>query len=252
MASEKSSAKMIASLEAEVAALRLQVEQGAAAARVRDAVVDAMLIKEVTAPATHSRLLEMIVETAASVISARAGALFLLDEDADDLVCEAAIGGSSERVEQLRVPLGHGIAGGVALSGVALAISEPSRDSRWASDIGAAVGYVPDSIVCVPLFHRDRVIGSLELLDKEGAPSFTHADLNLLSLFAQQAAVTIAQSRIQLDLGALLAGALGEGIDGDLAEQLRRLGESVDRDPRFRIAVELGSLVREIAEAGER
>ena len=150
--------------------------------------------------------------------------MFLVDEAAGDLVCEAAIGGSAEQVKAIRVPLGHGIAGGVALSGLPLAVAHASSDPRWAKDIGERVGYVPDSIVCVPLFYEDSVIGSLELLDKEGASSFSAADLHALSLFAHQAAVTIQQSRTRLNAGALLASALGEqGVEGQVAQQLARL-----------------------------
>src|SRR6266536_2683684 len=93
----------------------------------------------------------------------------LIDEDAGDLVFQVALGGSADEVKDIRVPLGHGIAGGVALSGLPLAVSNASKDPRWAKDIGDQVDYRPDSIVCVPLFYDDRVIGALELLDKEGA-----------------------------------------------------------------------------------
>ena len=207
-------ARRIEQLEAELELLRTAVIGG-----------------EVAAPATHARLLEMIVETAASVISARAGALFLVDEDAGDLVFQVAIGGSAEEVKQFRVPLGHGIAGGVALSGMPIAVSSASDDPRWAKDIGSSVDYAPDSIACVPLFYEDRVIGALELLDKEGGSTFTPADLNTLSLFAEQAAVTIQQSRLRLGARAMLA-------DED--------------DPTFRASLELAELVREIAQSGER
>jgi GAF domain-containing protein len=194
---------------------------------LRTAVIGA----EIAAPETHSRLLEMIVETAASVISAAAGALFLIDAEACDLVCEVGIGGKAEEIKQIRVPLGHGIAGGVAASGLPLAVSQASSDPRWARDIGARVGYTPESIVCVPLFFEERVIGALELLDKQGAPSFTPADIDVLSRFANQAAVAIEQSRTRVNALALIAGNGDEGMRGSL---------------------ELAALVREIAQAGDR
>jgi GAF domain-containing protein len=195
-----------------------------------DVLRSALIGAEVSAPATHERLLAMIVETAASVISARAGALFLVDEEQGDLVFKAAFGGKAEDVKEFRVPLGHGIAGGVALSGMPLAVSSASNDPRWAKDIGSSVEYTPDSIACVPLFYEDRVIGALELLDKEGTSGFTPADLHTLSLFADQAAVTIEQSLLRQGARALLA-------DED--------------DPAFRASLELAELVREIAQAGE-
>jgi signal transduction protein with GAF and PtsI domain len=133
--------------------LRVQLDQTGAAARIGDALAAAAIAEEIVAPATHQRLLEMIVETAASVISAKAGALFLIDEEAGDLVFQVALGGSADEVKNIRVPLGHGIAGGVALSGLPLAVSNVSSDRRWAKDIGEKADHVPASIVCVPLFY---------------------------------------------------------------------------------------------------
>jgi GAF domain-containing protein len=237
----------IARLEAEVETLRLRLEQNVAATCVCDALATAAVVEELAAPASHASLLEMVLETSASVISATAGALFLTDETANDLVVAAAIGGSADRMRDVRVPLGHGIAGGVALSGLPLAVTAASGDSRWAKDIGERVGYVPESIICVPLFYEDRIIGALELLDKIGAPSFTPGDLNTLGLFAHQAAVTIEQSRTRLSASALLAAAVG----ADDANA-KRLGELIERDPGHRGSLELARVVREVALGGDR
>src|SRR4051794_2685344 len=116
----------------EVGALRARLRENAAAARVGDAIAAAVIAEEIAAPASHQRLLEMIVETAASVMSARAGALFLVDESAGDLVFQVAYGGKADEVKKIRVPLGHGIAGGVAQSGLPLAITKAADDPRWA------------------------------------------------------------------------------------------------------------------------
>jgi GAF domain-containing protein len=195
-----------------------------------DPLRTAALAEEIAAPETHAHLLELIVETAASVISARAAALFLIDEQAGDLVFQVALGGSADAVEDVRIPLGHGIAGGVALSGMPLAVSKASSDPRWAKDVGERVGYAPETIACVPLYLGDRIVGALELLDKEGGASFTPTDLHTLGLFANLAAVAIEQSRNRLAVRAL-------ALDG--------------ADSGFGAELELAQLVREIAQAGE-
>jgi len=147
------------------------------AARLRDALEKAAAARTIAAPAGTSELLKRIVETAAGVISARAAALFLVDETTRDLRFEVALGERAEAVREIRVPLGYGIAGGVAISGQPMAVSNVQQDERWAAEIGERVGYLPDSILCVPLFYEDAVIGVLELLDKEGAPSFDDGDI---------------------------------------------------------------------------
>src|SRR5215218_7099854 len=139
------------------------------AARLRDALVKAATARTIAAPAGNSDLLQRTVETAAGVISARTAALFLVDETTHELRFEVALGERADVVKEIRVPLGHGIAGGVAISGQPMAVSNVQQDERWAAEIGELVGYLPDSILCVPLFYEDAVIGVLELLDKEGA-----------------------------------------------------------------------------------
>src|SRR6266545_1073420 len=208
--------------------------------RFRDTLRLATTAGIIGSPVTHSRLLEMIVETGAHVIGARAGALFLLDEDEDELTFEVAIGSRAAEVKRFRVPLGHGIAGIVAASGQAMAISDAENDPRLASDIADSVGYVPQTVLCVPLFYGDSVIGALELLDKEGAQPFTAADMEALGLFANQAPVALQLSRTYQNVARLL----GEGAEAGAA------GEATE-DDASREALELANLVHEIARQGE-
>ena len=142
------------------------------AAYFRDALTLAATAGTIGSPVTHARLLEMIVETAAHVISARSAALFLLDDEAHELVFEVALGTKAEEAKKYRIPLGHGIAGLVAVSGQPMAISDAQSDPRLAADVAEGIGYIPQSILCMPLFYGDRIIGAIELLDKEGASSF--------------------------------------------------------------------------------
>lgn len=230
------------------------------AAQLREVLAKAATARTIAAPATHSNLLQGIVETAAGVISARAAALFLVDEATQDLRFEVALGERAEALKDVRVPLGHGIAGGVALSGQPMAVSDVQEDERWAAEIGERVGYTPESILCVPLFYEDAVIGVLELLDKEGAPSFAEDDIRLLSLFANQAAIAIEQSRVQQSAGALVASVLrsvatgGDGteVDERLENDIRDFGASFEEDELFRRSLRLADLIHEISRAGER
>ena len=98
--------------------------------------------------------------------------LFVLDEDHEELVFQVALGEKAETIKNFRVPLGRGIAGYVAVTGQPIAIADASQDPRFARDIGQAIGYVPRTLLCVPLYLSGRVIGVLELLDKAGGMPF--------------------------------------------------------------------------------
>jgi GAF domain-containing protein len=241
----------------EISGLRRRLADERFAEELRDALTLAAAAGEIFSPVSHSRLLEMIVKTAASVIPSRAAALFLIDEEAEELIFQVALGPEAEQVKNLRVPLGHGIAGLVAVSGQPMAISDAKSDPRQAADIAKSVGYEPGSILCVPLFYDEEVVGVLELLDREGAPSYSASDMTTLGLFAEQAAVAIEQSRARGNLTALLGEALGStgGVPDHrregLAEGARSFTEGMEEDAAYQRALELAALVHEISRAGE-
>src|SRR6202048_1402781 len=195
---------VIARQNVELDRLRLQHADARLAEELRAVLVRAALAGTLATRVTHSRLLEMIVETAGQVISSQAASLFLVDEQRRELVFEVALGQKAEEVKKFRVPLGHGIAGHVAATGQPSATSG-TADPRQAREIGESVGYVPRTILCVPLFYADRVIGVLELLDKADNASFTMLDMHVLGLFANMAAVAIEQSRTRESLTAVIA-----------------------------------------------
>ena len=238
----------------EIELLRRRLADERTAEEVRAALALAAGTGRVAAPVEHGRLLELIVETAAQVIGAHSGALFLIDDDAQELIFEVALGPKAAEVKKFRVPLGHGIAGLVAVSGQAMAVSDAASDPRQAADIARSVGYTPQSILCVPLFYGDRVTGVLELLDKEGAPSFGPGDIATLGLFANQAAVAIEQSRVQGNIGALLGELLSSSETGaPPRDRVRAFADRLEtEDAAFRESLALADLVQEIAWRGER
>jgi GAF domain-containing protein len=229
----------------------------ALAARLRAALAVVSALRRIAAPTTHGHLLELIVQTAARTLSAHAGSLFLIDDAGENLVFEVALGEKASEAERFRVPIGQGIAGLVASSGQPLAVSDAQEDPRHHAEIARSIGYSPQSILCVPLVHSGRVIGVLELLDKRGGEPFTPDDMEVLFLFANQAAIALAQSRLQYSLPALIADVL-ESIDvlpenerRDLARDTSAFAATVEHDEQLVRAAALAETVAEITRYGE-
>ena len=249
--------QVIARQAEEIERLRRRLGDDRFAEELRDALSLAATAGTIAAPVVHSRLLEMIVETAADVIDANAASLFLIDYDTQELVFEVTLGEKAEEVRKFRVPLGHGVAGLVALSGQPMAVSDTATDNRDAAEIAEAVGYIPKNILCVPLFYDDQVIGVIELLDKQGAPSFNTTDMESLGRFANQAAVAIEQSRNQQNLAALIGevlasfGGIPELERQGLRQQAQAFATGLEANPAHRRALALARLVQEIARSGE-
>ena len=242
----------------EIERLRRRLDDDVLVRDLHEAVRLSVTAETIAAPSSHARLLDMIVATAADIIGANAAALFLIDREQEDLVFEVALGEKAEEVKKFRVPLGHGVAGLVALTGQPMAVSDTSQDDRDAADIAEAVGYVPKNILCVPLFYSDQVIGVLELLDKEGDSHFSPEDMEALGLFANQAAVAIEQSRNHGRLEALVAsfvqslGGIPDHRRQTLAERAASFASDISNDPMYLRSLELARLVQEIVGQGER
>lgn len=247
----------IAEQKREIERLRRRLDDERLAEELRDALVLAATTGAIAAPSQHSRLLELIVETAARVIPSEAASLFLIDAQAQELVFEVALGQKAEEVKKFRVPLGHGFAGLVAVSGQPMTASDVESDSRHASDIAQLIGYSPKSILCCPLVYNDQVVGVLELLDRRGASSFSPADIDTLWMFANQAAIALEQSRTYRNLAQIIASALeatgrtSADRQDVLVDRARSFARDVEEGQVFRQALELADLVRQIAWQGE-
>ena len=240
----------IAAQQLEIERLRADLATAQAGAELRDALAQAAAAGTIGTRVPHQRLLQLIVEAAARVINAQAASLFMLSDDGSELIFEVAIGPRAEQAKQFRVPVGQGIAGLVAVTGQAMAVSDVQHDPRHASDLARQIGYRPQSILCVPLFYDDEVIGVLELMDKTGQRGFRPEDIETLGLFANLAAVAIGQSRTQNDALQLVQ----ESVSGDGAGTQRRvagLAGTVQSGRSFQRGLALAGLVQEIAARGE-
>jgi GAF domain-containing protein len=182
-------------------------------------------------PSSNDELLQTIVEAAARIFGAAAASIALVDEKGRALEFKVAYGAGRDEVIGMHIPLDRGIAGYVAMTGQPIAVSNVQEDARFNKEFATSTGYVPRSILAMPLISDDRVIGVMEVLDKISAPSFGMQDMELLGLFARQAAIAIHQSQ-QFDLlneslvrgikrlagediSSELLGALEPGAEGD-------------------------------------
>jgi len=146
-------------------------------------------------PTSNNELLQSIVNAAARIFGAEAAAILLVDEAEQVLVFHVEFGNKQPGLIGRRVPLNKGIAGYVAMTGQAIAVSNVLQDTRFNADFAKSTGYVPDSILAAPLLSGEQVIGVLEVLDKIQAASFGMHDMELMGLFAQQASLAIYESQ---------------------------------------------------------
>lgn len=202
-------------------------------------------------PSSNDELLQSIVEAAARIFGAAAASMALVDERAGQLVFRVAYGAGSETVVGMRIGLDQGVAGYVANTGQPLAISNVQNDPRFARGTAEKTGYVPKSILAMPLIVDDRVIGVMEVLDKINAPSFGMQDMELLGMFARQAAIAIHQSQHLDALNDAVVENLHALLSPEAAVDLKRAMENADT-LRHDEVLELARVFQSIASLGER
>lgn len=135
------------------------------------------------------RLLQSVVGVARHAFGAAASSVFLVDPGTRELVFEAVSGEGDDRLVGSRLPAGTGIAGWVAASGQSMLIDDLGDSPHFSGTAAASTGYVPRSIMAAPLFSDDECIGVLEVLDRGSAGVREMADVELLDLLADQAAI---------------------------------------------------------------
>ncbi len=208
----------------------------------------------VALPGSADALLRSIVEAAARIFGAAAASILLVNEAEGVLEFKVNYGAADRDLVGTRIPLDQGIAGYVAMTGQPIAISNVEQDARFNRDFAKSTGYVPRSILATPLLAGERVLGVMEVLDKLNAPSFGMQDMELLGLFAQQAALAIDQAQGIQDLGAALLLSLKrlalsdpEQLSGSLLAALE-----AEPDPEVnRDLLELAGLLNEFSRLGE-
>ncbi len=149
-------------------------------------------------------MLRSIVEATAGLFEAEAASIALHDRASDRLVFAVAAGEQGQGVVGLSIESGQGVAGYVFSTGQPIALTDVAADARFGRSTAEQTGYVPRSLIAVPLGDDEGILGVLEILDKRGDGGFDLRDVELAGVFARQATVAIRSSRVERDTASLL------------------------------------------------
>jgi signal transduction histidine kinase/putative methionine-R-sulfoxide reductase with GAF domain len=142
-------------------------------------------------------LLGLILKKITEALEADRATLYLLDAERQELVSRIVHG---ERVLNIRLKVGEGIAGEVARTGHALLVRDAQKDHRFSSHWDDLSGYRTRSILAAPMkTSAGETIGVVQVLNKKNG-EFSKIDEELLLALATHAAVSIDNSRLLLSL----------------------------------------------------
>jgi len=147
--------------------------------------------KAVASTLELGKLLHLITQQATSLLQGQGGIINLVDwEKREDEV--VASSGSAANALGDRSSLESNLSGWVSLHNQPVISNQLQHDSR--ADVSASSW---QSAAIAPLTVKDRVVGTLVVLDKQGRKGeFDQADLDLLIAFANQAAIALQNARL--------------------------------------------------------
>jgi len=191
-------------------------------------------------PATEA-LLRSIVDATVTLFDAEAASIALHDPATDRLVFRVASGTAGAGALGLAIRSDAGIAGYAFTTGQALAVADVAADPRFGREAAEASGYVPRSLLAVPLVDDEGPLGVLEVLDRRGEGTFGLRDIELATVFARQATVALRATRLDRDVAEILGQALVT-VAGPAAPPAAELGAAIraaiattDRDDDLRL-----------------
>ncbi len=137
-------------------------------------------------------LLRLLSETTTRMANAERATIFLVDFDKGELWSRVAIG---DDVGTIRVALGKGIAGTVALTGEIINLADPYVDPRFNPEIDKKTGYTTRNLLTLPMVDRTgRIIGVFQVLNKRGG-AFDEDDAEILGSLATSAALAVENAK---------------------------------------------------------
>ena len=180
------------------------------------AAIASALVDTVSPPALQDGM-RGVTAVALRYFNAAACSIAVVDDEAEELLYVAASGAGADAVVGMRLPVGRGIGGWVAQSGQPIAVSDLSRDTRFARDVAESTSYVPNALLAVPIENGERLLGVLSVLDRDEGRADAAGDLDAAALFATQAAAAIEASAVFADAGRIVMTALATAAHDNVA-----------------------------------
>ncbi len=172
-------------------------------------------------------ILNIALDNVLKIINGTIGGILLMDKEPDVLYYRMQHGFSTKNLDEVRIPVGDGIAGRVAQTGEPILLEDISKDQRTVYlDIVDAEGL--KGFVSIPLKSKDKVVGVMNVASHEPG-QFGAEDLSLLNSVGHYLGTAIEQASLYERLSRI----------GERYRALLKHALTAQEDERKRIAGEL-------------
>jgi len=163
--------------------------------RIRELESLQATLTDITSELDLKKLLEDITERAVNLIGASGGILGEFDKSTNEIKIIVGINTNSEMIGMI-FPLPQEIVRSMEETRKPYIIADYPT---WEKRTSEMVKYFPHALLEVPLVVGDELVGQIAISDSNPQRVFNEDDSRLITLFAQQATVAIANARLYAD-----------------------------------------------------
>jgi signal transduction histidine kinase len=148
--------------------------------------------KAITSQLDLDAVLSRALEMAMSLTSAGEAAVWLVDEQTNELFLEAARGIKDDQIRRMRLPVTDSLVGKV------IETARPLRISRGqtGTPVKVKTGYIVDALLYVPLIHAGTTFGVMATTHRDPGKDFSPRDEKLLAALADFVAIAVQNARL--------------------------------------------------------
>lgn len=170
--------------------------------------------KAITSVLDMDELLSLCLKEINEKLKVKHSSIMFIDEEGDGLIVKASHGYRSRQILGNTQKIDEGIAGRVVTEKKPILVKDIMHDKKFNG--GERPDYKTKSFVSVPLITEGRVLGVINIIDKESGGSFCDTDVNLLCTIAGQVSIALENAKLYEKLEANcfnMVKSLAAGLD---------------------------------------
>jgi two-component system NtrC family sensor kinase len=179
--------------------MRMRRTEQALRMRNRELGVLNEISRTVTSSLDLDEVLAAAMQGIREILRVEAGSLVLVDEETGELVFRKTLSPEQGWITGRSFQSGEGIVGHVVATGRPYRSNDVTDDPHFLPRVDQGPEFEVHSVLCVPLFVRDHVIGAIQLSNRLDG-GFTEADLDLLQTMAGSVAVAVENAQLYAEL----------------------------------------------------
>lgn len=164
------------------------------AGRVRELTLLFDVTRSLNSTLELAEILKLITEMVGVTLGFREFSMMLVDENAQELVIQAAYGPRMPQpAEGMRFKLGEGASGLAARNKEIVYIEDTTADARYLKLGGGRDR--EGSLLCIPMLYKERLVGVMNF-SRPGVGAFDTDEVKLLQSVSNQASMAIVNARL--------------------------------------------------------